>query len=214
MTEGQDATGVTSALGPLRVTLLIWGLWAVSWAVAAIWSRRTVGRPSGLAGSAYYLPTLFGTWLLFGPELAPRLRHAETWLGDRYWNLPPALGWMLCAATVASFAFAWWARVYLGSLWSGSITFKEGHRVVATGPYRLVRHPIYTGIIAASFILAIQHGAPDGFLGASMMTLGWWMKARIEEGLLSHELGPAYDDYRRNTPMLIPSLRPSAQPRP
>jgi protein-S-isoprenylcysteine O-methyltransferase Ste14 len=214
MTEGQDATGVMMGATPLRATLTVWALWAGSWAVAAIWSRRTVGRPSGLAGSAYYLPTLFGTWLLFGPELAPRLRHAETWLGDRYWNLPPALGWMLCAATVASFAFAWWARVYLGSLWSGSITFKEGHRVVATGPYRLVRHPIYTGIIAASFILAIQRGAPDGFLGASMMTLGWWMKARIEEGLLSHELGPAYDDYRRNTPMLIPSLRPSARPRP
>jgi protein-S-isoprenylcysteine O-methyltransferase Ste14 len=118
------------------------------------------------------------------------------------------VGWALCAATVASFAFAWWARLYLGPLWSGSITRKEGHRVVDTGPYRLVRHPIYTGVIAASFVLAIELGAPVGFLGAAVMTLGWWMKAQQEERFLGQELGAAYDDYRRRTPMLAPFLGP------
>lgn len=115
---------------------------------------------------------------------------------------------MLCAATVASFAFAWWARLHLGSLWSGTITRKAGHRVVDTGPYRLVRHPIYTGIIAASFLLAIELGTPAAFAGAAFMTFGWWVKARTEERFLSRELGSAYDDYRRRTPMLVPFLGP------
>ena len=193
-----------AAPGPLRATFSVWLIWAVSWAAAAIWSTRTVERPGGLAGSAHYLPTMLGVWLLFGPEIVPRLHPAEGWLGHRHWRLEPAAGWLLCGGTIASFAFAWWARLYLGSLWSGSITFKEGHRVVDTGPYRMVRHPIYTGIIAASFLLAIELGTPAAFAGAAIMTLGWWMKARAEERFLGAQLGPAYEDYRRRTPMLIP----------
>lgn len=197
-----------TGLSPVRGTLGVWAVWALSWAVAAIWTRPTVGRPHGISGWAYYLPTLLGTWLLFGLDLVPRLRLAVDGLGHRLWSLPPAVNWLLCAATAASFGFAWWARLYLGPLWSGTITFKEGHRVVDTGPYRLVRHPIYTGIIAASFILAMEFGTPAAFLGAAIMTLGWWMKAREEERFLGVELGPAYDDYRRRTAMLIPFAGP------
>jgi protein-S-isoprenylcysteine O-methyltransferase Ste14 len=191
---------------PIRATLDVWLLWGASWFVAAIWSRRTVGRPAGLDGSAHYLPTLAGAALLFASPAAGRLAFAGDWLGHRYWLLPTPVAWTLCAGTLASFAFAWWARLYLGSLWSGSITRKEGHRVVDSGPYRLVRHPIYTGIIAASFLLALELGTAAGFVGAAVMTLGWWMKARAEEHFLSQELGADYDDYRRRTPMLIPSL--------
>ena len=191
---------------PLRATLGVWALWAVSWAIAALWSRPTVGRPGGVGRSAYYLPTLVGTALLFASEGPPRLRIAGGLFTHSGWTLAHPIGWLLCAATVASFAFAWWARLYLGSLWSGSITRKEGHRVVDTGPYRLVRHPIYTGIIAASFLLAIELGTPASFAGAAVMTLGWWMKARVEERFLGQELGHAYDEYRRRTPMLVPLL--------
>jgi protein-S-isoprenylcysteine O-methyltransferase Ste14 len=191
---------------PLRATLGVWALWAVSWAIAALWSRRTVGRPAGAGRSAHYLPTFIGATLLFGPVMRGYPRRVPEPLGDPLWRLPEPVCWIFFAATLASFGFAWWARLYLGSLWSGSITRKEGHRVVDTGPYRLVRHPIYTGIIAASFLLAIELGAPPAFAGAAIMTLGWWMKAREEERFLSHELGPDYDDYRRRTPMLIPFL--------
>jgi len=194
-------------LTPVRATLDAWLAWGISWGLAAAWSRRTVERPDGISGWAHYLPTLLGMWLLFAPVIVLRLRSFEGWLGVRRWPLPPAVGWLLLVATVASFAFAWWARLYLGSLWSGSITFKEGHRVVDTGPYRLVRHPIYTGIIAASLILAIELATPAAWLGAAVMTLGWWMKAREEERFLGQELGPAYEDYRRTTPMLVPFAR-------
>ncbi len=191
---------------PVRATLCVWGLWAISWGVAAIWSRRTVGRPAGIRGSAHYVPTFLGTALLLGPVIGRHRRLVGDLLGYRFWRLSPAADWILCAATLASFAFAWWARLYLGSLWSGSITRKEGHRVVDTGPYRLVRHPIYTGIIAASFLLAAELGAAVSFLGAAVMTLGWWMKAREEERFLGRELGQSYDDYRRRTPMLVPFM--------
>jgi protein-S-isoprenylcysteine O-methyltransferase Ste14 len=200
-----QASAFVFASSPIRATLSVWALWAISWAVAAIWSRRTVGRPRGVGRSAFYLPTLAGAALLFDPLLVP-LRFAGAPIARTYWRAPEPAGWIFCAATVASFAFAWWARLSLGSLWSGSITRKEGHRVVDTGPYRLVRHPIYTGIIAASFVLAMQLGTPAAIAGAAIMTLGWSMKAREEERFLSRELGAAYDDYRRRTPMLVPFL--------
>ncbi len=195
-----------AALTPVRATLYVWLLWGISWVVAAVWSRRTVGRPRGVGGSAHYLPTLLGAALLFAPAVSGHPRLAGDPFGHGYWRLSSPMAWALCAATVASFAFAWWARLWLGPLWSGSITRKEEHRVVDGGPYRLVRHPIYTGIIAASFLLAIELGTPAAFVGAAIMTLGWWMKAREEERFLSHELGPDYDDYRRRTPMLVPFI--------
>ena len=82
------------------------------------------------------------------------------------------------------FAFCWWARLYLGRLWSGSVTRKEGHHIVDTGPYRLVRHPIYSGIILAALATAIERGTPVSFAGFAVMTLGWWIKARLEKRFL------------------------------
>jgi len=190
------------ALTPLRATIAAWGLWAVSWFVAALWSRRTVARPVGVGASAHYLPTLLGAAMLFAPRA-----------GHRVWHLASPIGWILCVATVASFAFAWWARLWLGSLWSGAVTRKTDHHVVDTGPYRLVRHPIYTGLISAGFLLAVEIGTGFALAGASILTLGWWMKARVEERFLTEELGPAYDAYRRRTAMLVPFLNARPDPR-
>jgi len=81
--------------------------------------------------------------------------------------------------------------------------------VIQTGPYRLVRHPIYTGMLIAVWALAVQLGAAASLIGAALMTFGFWMKARLEERFLSAELGEAaYADYRDRTPMLIPLWPP------
>jgi protein-S-isoprenylcysteine O-methyltransferase Ste14 len=80
--------------------------------------------------------------------------------------------------------------------------------VVDTGPYALTRHPIYTGILFSIFATAAAIGRLDALIGAATITLGLWMKARLEERFLRAELGSAaYDDYARRTPMLVPFLR-------
>jgi len=79
--------------------------------------------------------------------------------------------------------------------------------VIDTGPYGLVRHPIYSGITLASIATAALRGTASAWLGAAVMTLGWYVKARMEEGFLREELGEdAYDAYARRVPMLIPRL--------
>jgi len=70
-----------------------------------------------------------------------------------------------------------------------------------------VRHPIYTGLIIALLATAVTEATPVALLGAVLIALGLWVKARAEERFLLSELGPeAYESYRRRVPMLVPFL--------
>jgi protein-S-isoprenylcysteine O-methyltransferase Ste14 len=182
---------------PPEVSTLIWDVWTVSWIVAVVWSRRTAARPPALDQLVHWLPTAVGILLLAFGSIATNFTPL--------WRLTDVAGWALTGACAAGLLFTWWARVSLGSLWSGSVSRKDDHTVIQSGPYRLVRHPIYTGLILAAFALAIQVGQAANLLGATLMAFGFWLKARLEERFLDQELGSAaYADYRRRTPMLIP----------
>jgi protein-S-isoprenylcysteine O-methyltransferase Ste14 len=109
---------------------------------------------------------------------------------------------------VAGLCFTWWGRIYLGRLWSSEITRKEGHHIVDTGPYGIVRHPIYTGLIVGLLATAVAEATITGVIGAALVIYGIYLKASSEERFLRVELGPdAYDSYRRRVPMLIPYLK-------
>jgi protein-S-isoprenylcysteine O-methyltransferase Ste14 len=187
-----------------------WDIWAATWIIAALWSARTVKRPKRSGEVLYRILTLCGFILLLAPLLRRVSGHFEVvnWpgvLGTKFWTPPLTVGWAMVGVTTVAFLFAWWARIYLGRLWSGSITRKEGHNVVDTGPYGIVRHPIYTGIIAAAIATAVAIGVLHAILGALFLIVGYWLKARLEEQFLRAELGAeTYDAYRRRVPMLVP----------
>jgi protein-S-isoprenylcysteine O-methyltransferase Ste14 len=187
-----------------------WWIWAITWTIAALWANRTVKRPGmsrewfyrilALAGFAFLLGGV-GDFkngrLTFGPW--PGI------MGHHIWMPPLAIGWTMVGLAFVGFAFAWWARIHLGKLWSGLITRKEGHRVVDSGPYAIVRHPIYTGILLSGIATAIAAGTLHAYIGAALLILAYWIKARLEERFLREELGTAdYDAYRRRVPMLVP----------
>ena len=187
---------------PAAAIEVAWVLWLVSWTVAAVWSQRTTKRPALGREWLYRAVTLAGAVLLF--ESSRRIG------GFRLWWASEAVQWALVLVALAGFAFTWWARLHLGALWSSSVTRKADHRVVDTGPYAIVRHPIYTGILVAVFASAAMIATPDAFAGALAMTAGFWIKARLEESFLSEELGEdAYQSYRRRVPMLLPFGPPS-----
>ena len=152
----------------------------------------------------YRLLTLAGGIFLFGGYHAAIRGHAGIW------TLGTDVRWGLFAVVVLSFLFAWWARLYLGPLWSSSVTRKQGHHVVDTGPYAIVRHPIYTGIIAAGIATAAQEGTWPALAGVALWIIGFRVKATLEEHFLREELGgETYDSYRRRVPMLLP-FRPKS----
>ena len=172
----------------------LWGLWTLSWGLAALWANRTAKAPPVQSEMLYRLVTIAGVALMFLHRLTP---------GP--FAPPPAIGVLLIAAEVAGFAFCWWARLHLGRLWSSTVTRKEGHRIVDDGPYGLVRHPIYTGLDMSAIAVALLTGRPLPIVGALLFVTGCWIKARLEERFLRQELGSeAYDAYAARVPMLVP----------
>jgi len=97
--------------------------------------------------------------------------------------------------------------VTLGRNWSASVVLKHGQELISTGPYALVRHPIYTGLLVALTGTALYNGRWRALLGLACFAISFWLKARSEEDLLEGEFGEQYRSYRARTPMLIPSLR-------
>jgi protein-S-isoprenylcysteine O-methyltransferase Ste14 len=186
---------------PRAVFAAIWIGWIVSWLVAAFWSARAEKRALTWDTLLYRVCILTGA-MLMTPWAARRLA------ATRLWHVGYAGAYALAAVTFAGIVFAWWARIQIGRLWSGSITRKEGHQVVDTGPYGLVRHPIYTGLILALLATAAAQATANGLTGAALLSVGFWLKARAEERFLTKELGAdAYGAYRRRVPMLVPSFR-------
>ncbi len=182
-------------LTPLNLIGLSWTLWVVSWVMAALWSSRTVKRPALKEEMPSRLVVMAGAALMVfgargaGPVAAP-------------------LRWAMLVFVLSGLTFAWWARLHLGRLWSGWIARKENHRIVMTGPYAIVRHPIYAGICAALLATAVAQAHLLAWIGACLICLAFTMRAHLEERFLRAELGPStYDAYARRVPMLIPFRR-------
>ena len=177
---------------------IVWVVWWILWLAAAVWSDRAAKVPAGWYHVLYRLFPAAGVVLLFG---AVRARSGELTL----WRTPDVIAWAMVGVAIAGFTFTCWARIHLGRLWSSGVSRKAEHHIVDTGPYGIVRHPIYTGIILASAATAVQRGTAQAWLGMSLMTLGWYIKARLEERFLRDELGAeSYEAYARRVPMLMP----------
>ena len=188
-------------VGPDRLFAVIWIGWLASWMAASSWSGRTEKRAKTPEVRIYRAALVVGAILLV--PWAARIK------ADKHlWDVGRNGAYALAGLTLAGILFAWWARIHLGRLWSSAITRKEGHRIIDTGPYALVRHPIYTGLIGAILTTAIAEGTGTALAGGLLITFGLWLKARIEERFLTTELDPgAYAAYRRRVPMLVPSYR-------
>lgn len=193
---------VNDMMSARQVVGLLWMSWVVSWVIVARWSAPSI-KTTQPGERALELPlTICGMVALVSSG-------SPSWGSDLMmplYALDFDLAWTLVALVAAGFAFCCWARVHLGQMWSANITLKEEHRIIDTGPYALVRHPIYTGILLAGWATAIFHSNPLGFIGAGLLTAGFYLKARREETLLTTELGAAYQRYCLQVPMLIPVI--------
>jgi protein-S-isoprenylcysteine O-methyltransferase Ste14 len=201
-------------MAPKYAVVLIWVAWLVSWGMAAnYWTKPTV-KTAGLRREWLYRTLqISGLVLLFAslgqstsPDPLPPLRGAILAFGfAQLWELPATVLWAAAALAVAGFAFAWWARLHLRGLWSSGVTRKEDHKLIDSGPYAIVRHPIYTGMLVSSVALLAISGRTFGVLGFMLLFAGLILKARLEERFLREELGAdVYGAYANRVPMLVP----------
>ena len=178
----------------------LWVGWAISWLVAARWFAPVKERASLWQQLPDRLVTIFGALLVGFPT---RPGH---WFTERLYIYGFPVAWSLVGGIALGIAIAWWARIHLGRYWSGTVTRKEDHKIIQTGPYRFVRHPIYTGLIISFLATAAIKASWIGFIGVAIVTLGFYLKARLEERFLSVELGPDYAAYKARVPMLFPII--------
>lgn len=177
-----------------------WLGFSVYWLISAFKTRATVQRESFLARYGVMFIEVVGFTLLFNRDLDASLlgRHflAQT-------TVTAVLGILL---TWLGVAIAIWARYHLGQFWSGRITLKEGHDLIRTGPYSRFRHPIYSGLDLAAIGSALVINRWRCVAGVCVIVLGFVIKAKREEALLTTQFGEAFQEHRTHTGFLFPHL--------
>lgn len=178
-----------------------WIVFAVYWGIGALRTRRTVQKEPFLARYGVMFLEILGFVLLFDQDAGIGfLGHRVVTRGMRVVELGVALTWI-------GIAIALWARWHLGQYWSGRVTIKEDHKLIRTGPYARLRNPIYTGLILAAIGGMITFDRWQCVVGVSVIVIGFWIKARREERMLSAQFGEAFAEHRRHTGFLLPKLR-------
>jgi protein-S-isoprenylcysteine O-methyltransferase Ste14 len=128
------------------------------------------------------------------------------WLYRQLWPIGLLSFWLGAALTIAGLLFAVSAREYLGSNWSSAVTIKQGHELITTGPYSMVRHPIYTGILIGFLGMAIAMSQVRAFIVLALFFIAFWIKLRREEQFMRSQFGEVYVTYARHTAALVPYL--------
>jgi protein-S-isoprenylcysteine O-methyltransferase Ste14 len=190
---------------------LVWAAWGAIWIALGLWADRTKVAVPSRQQALYRAINVVAFACLFADIYRP-IPQGIRWtpLLPPLWRVPPSLGWLLVVLALGGLVLAVSARLTLGRLWSAAVTRKEGHRLIESGPYALVRHPIYTALLMGSAAISIAKGTPIALAGFALMILGYTLKARLEERFLAKELGErAYSAYRRRVPMIVPFAPPA-----
>jgi protein-S-isoprenylcysteine O-methyltransferase Ste14 len=181
----------------------MWLAWAAYWAVSALRVKRTRWREPLARRALHDGPLLLGVYLLLAPGHLPG--RLPGFLTERLLPASVAVAGLATVLTAVGLAFAIWARWNLGGNWSGTITVKEGHSLVRSGPYRRIRHPIYSGLLLAIVGSALTAGDWRGLLALLLVLLAVLLRIRVEERQMAAAF-PDYGGYRRQSVALIPFL--------
>jgi len=173
-----------------------WAIFLLFWIVSAFFVKPTFERATSSTAILVRIALSIGIFLLL------RRRGSALHLSA----LPPtplrsAVADVLC---VLGLLLALWARVTLGGNWSASVTFKKGHELIRTGPYALVRHPIYTAVLLMIIGTVIFIGRIEGIILVAVAIAGFWIKLRAEERLMTTHFPTEYPAYKAQTKALIP----------
>jgi protein-S-isoprenylcysteine O-methyltransferase Ste14 len=170
----------------------------VIWLVAGTTSKRTVRRQSTVSRYVQLCLGIVAGLLIWGSgpwkvilsgQIVPRT--------------PPTANLGL-ALTLAGLVFALWARFVLGKNWSATVTIKHDHELVRSGPYAIVRHPIYSGFLLALLGTSIARGNIGAFVGVAIAALALRLKSLNEESFMFEQFGSQYTAYKKDVKALVP----------
>ncbi len=176
---------------------VLWGAWLLFWLASARGNKRTATR-TGARWRLTMLAALLLVWLASW--------EFPKYVGQRW--LPPSAAWVYIGLvlTACGLGFAVWARHVLGTNWSAMPSIKKDHELVQRGPYRVVRHPIYSGVLLAAFGSCLAEGRVWSLHVFGMAAILLILKLKEEEALMARQFPEAYFEYRRRVKALIPFL--------
>ena len=182
---------------PALVSFVPWVIFSLYWEIAAKNSAPAIKSESRFSRGIHVVLANAALLLIFFPIRS---------LNQRF--LPDSLFLKLAgiALEFAGVALAIWARRILGRNWSGEITIKQDHELVRTGPYGVVRHPIYTALLIMYLGSVIVSGHVHALVGFAVGILAYLRKTRMEEANLITAFGEKYRAYREDTWALIPRV--------
>lgn len=179
---------------PLFAIYFLWILWSLVWVITTFGPVKGFRKLNIFEEILYRAAALFATALLFTITPWPGLD-----VQYRLWQRAPdsLIAWRLVIIAAVALCFSWWALIH-------RITaFKRGAVIVTTGPYRILRHPVYAGLIVAMFATAFLFGRPSSFMGAVLFMAAFVLKVQIEEWRSS---GPEFEAYTQRSMMFVPLL--------
>ena len=177
-----------------------WMVFFLYWAISALSSKVAKKSESVLARFQSMVPLVVAYSLLFYQVTR------VGWLGKRFVADTSAAAVIGVTLTTAGVAFAIWARWHLGANWSAIVSIREQHELIRTGPYRRVRHPIYTGMLLAMAGTALVLGELRGLLAFAITLFAFYWKARKEEAWLTREFGESFEAHTKQTGMFLPKI--------
>lgn len=176
----------------------VWILWLLYWQAKATDTKaaaRLEGPVSRLVRSIVFIAAI----VLLSVSNLPSAFLYRPFL--RQGPLPFFAG---AALTIAGLLFTVWAREHLGKNWSRSVTVRQNHELITSGPYAFVRHPIYTGILTGFLGSAIAEGQMRALIALAMVSAVLWFKLRLEERWMRDTFGDSYAAYSRRVAALVP----------
>lgn len=177
---------------------LLWMAWVLYWYLGAGTLKPVARRESGWQRASHFGPIWIAVLLFVLPDHRLGILVTRLWPGT--WT-----GYFIgVALVVLGLGFSVLARLHLGANWSAEVTLKQDHSLVRSGPYRWLRHPIYTGLLVAFAGSAVALDQWRGVLALLIMLTALVFKLRREERWMTAQFGAEYVDYRRASWALVP----------
>ena len=192
--------GGSMLLNYYKIACNLWLLLTVVWALGMI-TTKPDARTQSLASRLFEIGlSLLAVALVFSPYLR------SGWLSLPFVPQSDVVGMLGLVMVMAGICFSIWARLQLGGNWSAAVTVKQGHTLICLGPYTVVRHPIYSGLLLALLGTALIVREMRGLLGVGVLFLSLWVKSGVEERFMLEEFGAEYRRYQQQVKALIPYI--------
>ncbi|HEY3682555.1 MAG TPA: isoprenylcysteine carboxylmethyltransferase family protein [Streptosporangiaceae bacterium] len=186
-------------------------VFGAAWLLGALYfglrepSRMLQGMAKSMGARLILVAVVVVILIVVGPHRAQYAHALQFW--------QPELAVLGALVAVAATALLVWARWVLGTMWASVPLVQRGHRLVTSGPYALVRHPIYTGLLGLAFGAMLTYGFGVYLIVMALAIPFIWRRVRVEDRMMATTFGEEYTAYRGEVPALLPSLRRTPAPR-